>query len=57
MVDLRGTPTHVCICGSKIWSIKAMFENGAIALYFLDMKCAECGALATAPTELDGGGV
>jgi hypothetical protein len=57
MVDLRGTPTHICICGSKIWNIKAMFEDGAIALYFLDMKCAECGSLATAPTQVDGGEV
>lgn len=57
MVDLRGVPTHVCICGSKIWNIQAMFENGGIALYFLDMKCVQCGALATAPTEVDGGGV
>jgi hypothetical protein len=57
MIDLQGTPTHVCICGSKIWNIKAMFENGAIALYFLDMNCAECGSLATAPTKLDGGEV
>ncbi len=34
-----------------------MFEDGAIALYFLDMKCAECGSLATAPTQVDGGEV
>ena len=57
MIDLRGNPTHVCVCGSTIWNIKAMFENGAIALYFLDMSCAQCGSMATAPTEVDGGTV
>lgn len=57
MIDLQGTPTHICTCGSKVWNIKAMFENGAIALYFLDMKCAECGAMANQPTQLDGGEV
>lgn len=55
MIDLRGNPTHVCVCGSTVWNIKAMFENGAIALYFLDMSCAQCGFMATAPTEVDGG--
>lgn len=57
MIDLRdkNNPVHVCVCGSKIWNIKAMFDNGAISLYFLDMTCNECGALATAPTEIDGG--
>lgn len=57
MIDLQGTPTHICTCGSKVWNIKAMFENGAIALYFLDMKCAECGAMVNQPTQLDGGEV
>jgi hypothetical protein len=52
-MDLRGTPTHACICGSSVWNIKAMFDNYEIATYFLDMECAECGSLATAPTPLD----
>jgi hypothetical protein len=52
-MDLRGTPTHACICGSTVWNIKAMFDNYEIATYFLDMECAECGSLATAPTPLD----
>ena len=52
-MDLRGTPTHVCPCGSVVWDLKAIFENGEIATYFLDMECANCGSLATAPTPID----
>ena len=52
-LDLRGTPTHECICGSNIWSVKAIFQDFEISSYFLDMQCMECGTLATAPTPLD----
>ena len=52
-VDLRGTPTHACICGSSHFYVRAVFENYEIATYFLDMQCTECGALLTAPTPLD----
>jgi hypothetical protein len=52
-LDLRGTPTHTCTCGSQVWYVKAAFENYEIATYFLDMICADCGNLATAPTILD----
>jgi len=52
-VDLRGTPTHACVCGSQHFYIRVMFENYEIATYFLDMECTECGALLTAPTPLD----
>ena len=52
-LDLRGTPTHVCTCGSRIWYVKSVFDDYEIATYFLDMVCAECGNLATAPTPLD----
>ena len=52
-MDLRGTPTHVCICGSQIFYLKAVFNDYEIATYFLDMECIECGSLATAPTPLD----
>ena len=52
-MDLRGTPTHVCPCGSIVCDLKAIFENGEIATYFLDMECANCGSLATAPTPID----
>jgi hypothetical protein len=30
-----------------------VFDNYEIATYFLDMECAQCGSLATAPTPLD----
>jgi len=52
-LDLRGTPTHACICGSRHFYIRAIFDNYEIATYFLDMQCTECGALLTAPTPLD----
>ena len=52
-MDLRGTPTHECICGSQIFNIRAVFDNYEIATYFLDMECVECGNLATEPTPLD----
>lgn len=52
-MDVRGTPTHLCPCGCNIWNIKAIFDDFEIATYFLDMECANCGSLATAPTPLD----
>ena len=52
-MDMRGTPTHVCPCGSEVWHLKVVFDNFEIATYFLDMECANCGSLATAPTPVD----
>jgi hypothetical protein len=52
-MDLRGTPTHECVCGSAIWNLQVTFEDYEIGTYFLEMQCAECGSLATAPTPLD----
>ena len=52
-MDIRGVPTQVCPCGCEIWTLKVIFDNYEIATYFLDMECANCGTLATAPTPLD----
>ena len=52
-MDLRGKPTHQCVCGSVIWNIKGSFENYEISQYFLEIQCVSCGSLATAPTPLD----
>lgn len=53
-MDIRGEPTTVCPCGCTIWNLKTMFsDDGEIDMYFLDMECAECGTLATAPTPID----
>ena len=52
-IDLRGTPTHLCPCGSQIWNLKVIFEDFEIATYFLDMECVNCGSVATAPTPVD----
>jgi hypothetical protein len=56
-MDLRGTPTHVCPCGSNIWHVKVIFDDNEIATYFLDMECVSCGSLATAPTPIDVNGM
>ena len=53
-MDIRGTPTKSCPCGCDIWNLKVIFDDdGEIGMYFLDMECAECGTLATAPTPID----
>lgn len=52
-LDLRGTPTHVCVCGSNQFLVRTIFDNYEIATYFLDMICASCGNLLTAPTPVD----
>lgn len=52
-IDLRGAPTHVCVCGSEFWNLKVKFEDGEVVFYLLDMECLNCGALATAPTPID----
>lgn len=58
MFDLRDkdSPTHICICGSRLWNVKCMFEDYEISFYFLDMECAVCGSKATAPTLADAPG-
>jgi len=52
-MDLRGTPTHLCPCGCNIWNVRVIFDDYEIATYFLEMECANCGSMATAPTPLD----
>lgn len=52
-MDLRGEPTHICACGSQVWNVKCMFQDYEISMYFLDMECADCGSMATAPTLVD----
>jgi len=54
-IDLRGTPTHKCLCGSEVWMLKVSFSDYEISNYFLDMECFNCGSLATAPTPIDKG--
>lgn len=55
MLDLRGEPIFVCLCGSKMWNITVMWdeETRAVGWYDLRQECKECGAIATAPTEID----
>lgn len=52
-LDLRGTPTHECVCGSTVFNLPVVFDNYEIANYFLDMQCIKCGSIYTAPTPLD----
>ena len=46
-----------CSCGSKIWNISVMFNNGAMSLYFNEIKCRECGMPPMHSGMLDGGSV
>jgi len=52
-MDLRGTPTHVCVCGCEVFNLRVTFKDFEIATYMLDMECANCGSWATAPTPID----
>jgi len=53
-VDLRSFgPIHVCTCGSKLFKVGCMFEDGDISMWFTSAECAECGALVTVPTPVD----
>jgi hypothetical protein len=55
MLDLRGNPLFTCVCGCKMWNITVMWdeEDRTIGWYDLRQECKECGAIATAPTEID----
>lgn len=52
--NIRGLPTHACICGNKIFKILAVFDEGSPAFWFTDGECADCGTLLTVPTPVDG---
>ena len=43
MFDLRGEPTFVCVCGSKMWNLKVMWdmETRQVGMYLLDQVCIE----------------
>jgi len=49
-MDVRGEPTTICPCGCIVWNLKVVWDDEGISMYFLDMECAECGTIATAPT-------
>ena len=55
MIDLTGEPTLVCVCGSAMWNITVMWdeETRTVGWYDLRQECKQCGAIATAPTEID----
>ena len=46
-------PTHECLCGSSLFLLLASFHENKVGMYFLEMMCANCGALLIAPTEID----
>jgi hypothetical protein len=49
-MDLRGEPTKVCICGSKVWNLQVMWDDDdTIGMYFMNMWCPLCDSVATAP--------
>lgn len=47
-------PLSRCICGCNVFHILASFDDdGEIAQYFTEAKCASCGSLLRAPTPVD----
>ena len=54
--DLTGLPTLACICGSLMFNITVMWdkESRSVGWYDLRQQCHSCGAVSTAPTEIDG---
>lgn len=48
-----GMITHVCICGSRVFNLQVVFDEYEISWYNLEMECAVCGTLWTAPTPVD----
>lgn len=55
MTNINDNIKYICSCGSKIWSISAIFENNALAIYFDNMKCMQCGMPPVTVDKLDGG--
>jgi len=53
IIDIRGIPSHACVCGSRVFKVKCMFEDNDIALWYIDAECDMCGALVTVPTPVD----
>lgn len=52
-IDMSDTITHVCACGSELFTVIVSFDDYEIATYSTDMKCLECGTLCKAPTPID----
>ena len=57
MISLDNQQTYICSCGSKIWYISAIFEDNALAIYFDNMKCMQCGMPPITVDKVDGGTV
>ena len=55
MINMDNNNTYICSCGSKIWQISAIFENNALAVYFDNMRCIQCGMPPGNAVKLDGG--
>ena len=55
-IDITGIPTLACICGSKMFNITVMWDEGTrtVSWYDLRQECKVCGAVTTAPTDIDG---
>ena len=52
--DLRQLgPTHVCPCGSQVFSVMAAFNDYELVWYFLDATCVSCGNLVRVPCPVD----
>jgi hypothetical protein len=52
-LDLRGIPTHRCICGSSLFLVPMSFEDYRPSAWLLDAECMECGNQLTVPCPAD----
>jgi hypothetical protein len=52
-VDLKGIPTHECLCGCDTFITAVKFDDYHIAWYTLQGKCYACGNMVTLPCEVD----
>ena len=54
LIDQRGVPTHECLCcGSRVFVIRATFEDYDISAWLLEGKCDGCGCPVTVPCPAD----
>lgn len=55
--NLKGVPTMACICGSRVFNLRVMWDESTreIGWYDLEQECFNCGMLLTAPTPIDDG--
>lgn len=52
-LNLKGLPTHECLCGCDTFITAVRFDDYRISWYTLQGKCYGCGNEVTLPCEVD----